>query len=151
MKSGYNYHTIKIGAVIALTMFWALNCPADINPSVFLDNFENNDKQLVSEYHIDSLYINRGGVEIALARGMIAVFDFGLSRPSAMVYRGRGRFLYTPPDNIEQEQLMKFTGKTAIDSKFDKATFFFTMSESELQLPSGGDRVEVGQIGRAHV
>jgi len=144
MKSTYNYSVIKIAAIIVLMIIAPVICLADTQAGLFLDNFENNDKQLVSIYQVDSLYINRLGAEIILGRGMITVFDFGLSRPSAMVYKGRGRFLYTPPDNVEAGQLMKFTDKTAINSTFERAAFFFTMSESELRLPSGANRVEVG-------
>jgi len=145
MKSGYINHIIKISTVIALIIFWAATCPADTQVDLFLDNFENNDKQMVSAYQVDSLYINRGGVEIILGRGRLTVFDFGLNRPSAMVYRGQGRFLYTPPDNVEQGQLMKLTGKTALNSKFEKAAFFFTISGSELQIPRDGGKEKVSK------
>ncbi len=140
MKKFYNYFALNKVAIIALIAAFPTVCSADAQVGMFLDNFEKNDKQLVSVIDIDSLHISRFCVDIILGKGQVTLFDFGLDRPSAMVYRGSGRFLYTPPDSVEAGQLRKFTGKTALANKFDQAAFFFTMSESELGLSMGDGR-----------
>ncbi|UCE66834.1 MAG: hypothetical protein JSU85_02150, partial [Candidatus Zixiibacteriota bacterium] len=93
----------------------------------FLYNMENYNDQTAFCGTIDSKRIIRGETVFDLGPGDIAIFDFGAGRPSAAVYKGKGRFLYTPPDDVEKYQLEKFTGKEKIDAEFDHTCLFFTI------------------------
>jgi len=94
---------------------------------LFIDNFKNRKDQKVLVGHIDSLAIIRGNAEFYLTDGELTMFDFGCGRPCAMVFDGKVRFIYSPPDEIEHYQLRKLSGKDTLNYKFDKITFFYTI------------------------
>ena len=98
----------------------------------FIANFENKNDQTVLVGQIDSLTIIRGPAEFHLGQGELTLFDFGWDKPSAMYFKGSCRFAYIPPDDIERDQLEKFTKKPMMDIKLDDIFIFFTVP---LDLP----------------
>jgi len=100
---------------------------ADFDISVFIDNFENNDKQTVLAGPIDLLVLERGPARFELRSGNLTLADFGCKLPLAMVFQGRVNFTYRPPDAIECYQLHKFTGQDTLICEFDDITFFWTV------------------------
>jgi hypothetical protein len=102
-----------------------LALPFDVDE--FVSNMKDRNDQTVLTGTIDSLIIIRPQVEFRMGPGRLAIFDFGETRPSAMVFEGKGRFLYMPPDEVERGQLVKFTKKESLDEEFDKIAFLFTI------------------------
>jgi len=98
----------------------------------FISNFENRNDQEVLAGYIDSLAIIRGNAEFYLTDGELTLFDFGWDRPSAIYFSGKCRFIFTPPDEIERRQLMKFTKKETMDIKLDEIILFFSV---DLNIP----------------
>jgi hypothetical protein len=99
---------------------------SEFDVNAFLENMNNHNDQTAYYGKIDSMRIIRGESVFDLGAGEIIIFDFEAGKPSAAVYKGKGRFYYTPPDDVEKFQLEKFTGKEKIDSEFDNACLFFT-------------------------
>jgi len=92
----------------------------------FERNFNNRENQTALTGSIDSLMIVRPNVEFRLGPGKITLLDFGASRPCAMIFQGEGNFKYVPPNDIEREQLIKFTDKETLNEDLTSAVFVFT-------------------------
>jgi hypothetical protein len=118
---------IFLGGIISVILLVSAFCRfayAEINIKDFVTNMEKNDKQSVLVGNIDSLTIARGNGEFNLGKGKLTLFDFGTGRVMAMVFEGNGRFVYTPPDEVERGQLQRFIKKDTLESMFSSATIF---------------------------
>jgi hypothetical protein len=78
---------------------------------------------------IDTLIIKRDNVEIYLGPGEVTLYDFGAEKHSMIFYSGPGRFVYTPPDKIEEQYLRVVTGLEKIDGEFKDASFIMVNEE----------------------
>ena len=121
----YVKYTICITIILVIIASRGLALPFDVDR--FVSNMKDRNDQTVLSGPIDSLVIIRPQVEFRLGPGELTIFNFGATRPSAMVYEGKGRFNYTPPDDVERGQLVKFTKKESLDEEFEKMAFFFTI------------------------
>jgi len=124
--------TAKAVSLFVIFIFFTAYSWASYDVGEFIENFEKNDKQEVLVGHIDSMSIIRGNAEFYLTDGELTLFDFGWDRPSAIYFSGKCRFIFTPPDEIERRQLMKFTKKETMDITLDDIVFFFSV---DLNLP----------------
>ncbi|MCP4583916.1 MAG: M1 family metallopeptidase [candidate division Zixibacteria bacterium] len=124
MKINVHFSVLVATMIIFLTA--GVNARA-FDVDTFVSNFENKNDQTVLVGQIDSLTIIRGNAEFHLGKGELTILDFGGGKPCAMVFKGKVHFIYSPPDEIEHYQLMKFTGKDTIDCKFDDITFLYTV------------------------
>ena len=84
---------IKASCVLLIAIISIGTGRAENDVSLYLDNFENRSNQLVSIGRIDDIRIARDNAMFILGPGDIALFDFGWDKPSAMVFRGRGKFI----------------------------------------------------------
>lgn len=121
------YRAICIYCEILLGIFLFSSFASAFDVDQFVSNMKDRNDQTVLTGTIDSLVIIRPQVQFHLGPGELTIFDFGATRPSAMVYKGKGRFLYTPPDAVELHQLVKFTKKERLDSELSSAVFLFTI------------------------
>lgn len=121
------YRVICIYCGILLGIFVSNSLASSFDIDQFVSNMKDRNDQTALTGTIDSLVIIRPQVEFHLGPGELTLFDFGATRPSAMVFKGKGRFLYTPPDEVELGQLVKFTKKESLDEEFKKIAFFFTI------------------------
>ncbi len=121
------YRAICIYWEILLGIFLFSSFASAFDIDRFVSNMKDRNDQTVLTGTIDSLVIIRPQVEFHLGPGELTIFDFGATRPSAMVYKGKGRFLYTPPDEVELGQLVKFTKKESLDEEFEKIALLFTI------------------------
>jgi hypothetical protein len=94
----------------------------------YLNNFENGNTQNVRTGAIDSLTLNLGQTKFRFGAGEITLFDFGWQRPSALIFRGKMNFRYTPVDEIERYQLDRLAGEEIFDHKLDSLCVFFNDS-----------------------
>jgi hypothetical protein len=121
--------SIFLGGMISVILLVSAFCSfayAEINIKDFITNMEKNDKQSVLVGNIDSLTIARGNGEFNLGKGKLTLFDFGTGRVMGMVFEGNGRFVYTPPDEVERGQLQRFIKKDTLVSMFSMAIIFIT-------------------------
>lgn len=125
MKVGRIASIVIIG-IIASMQLRDISKAAIADVSAFESNMRKKNDQTVLAGQIDSLDIIRPQLEFHLGPGKITMFDFGASRPCAMVYEGGGRFVYSPPDFVELGQLHKFTGHESLDGRFKWLTLIFT-------------------------
>jgi hypothetical protein len=112
---------------ICLAVICAGIANASIDPKSVIQNIEKNDKQYVLTGKIDSLAIIRGNATFKLGPGNLTIFDFGSGRPCGLTFMGEGHFTCIPPNDVERNQLRKFTNKDTINGAFNEATFFFTV------------------------
>ncbi|MEE9553955.1 MAG: M1 family aminopeptidase [candidate division Zixibacteria bacterium] len=94
--------------------------------AAFEKNMKDKNDQTVLTGKIESIIIKRPHAEFHLGKGRVTLFDFGASKPCAMVYEGDGIFMYDPPDATEREQLIKFTGRERLKGGFESLVLFFT-------------------------
>lgn len=128
---GCNY-LIRLCLCLLFTQYFivSVSFSADINIDYFLKRFEGNSNQTVMAGTVNSFVIKKPQVEITLSDGEITVLQFGLETPTAMIFRGKGKINYQPPNNVESHQLYKFTGKMEINDTFKRAVFFFNKSDT---------------------
>jgi len=93
---------------------------------LFEKNMKNRGDQTALRGTIDSMVVIRPGAEFHLGHGKVTLFDFGASRPCAMVFEGDGRFIFNPPNSVEENQLEKFTDKKNLNEVIKSAVFIFT-------------------------
>lgn len=122
-----NFRKLIIIPAIIIISVYSRSAAKSIDIDQVLSNMDDRNEQTVLTGAIDSMVISRPHVEFRFGPGNLIIFDFGASRPSAMVYEGKGRFHYTPPDKVELGQLLRFTDKDMLDEEFEKLTMFFTI------------------------
>ena len=121
------YRALCIYCQTLLGIFASNSLASSFDIDQFVSNMKDRNDQTVLRGTIDSLVITRPQVEFHFGPGELTVFDFGATRPSAIVYNGKGRFLYTPPNEVELGQLVKFTKKESLDEEFEKIAILFTI------------------------
>ncbi len=109
----------------------------------FVKNMENKGSQEALIGEIDSLVIARPNVEFRLGPGKLAILDFGASRPCAMVYEGKGRFKYTPPNEVERYQLQRLAKKDSLDNELQSISIYFNTEFDNLSDTSAFVRQEM--------
>lgn len=124
---GLNEIVINQLVIACLILTTAGAAFGQIDVSAFIENFENNDKQIAYTGTIDSLTIDKLQTQFIFGPGEIAIFDFGQGESCVMAYRGQGRLVYVPPNRAEHYQLHKFTDQDELDNQFDRAIFFYTV------------------------
>ena len=138
--------TVKISAMITAIIAFGIigNSIAAISDvAAFEKNMRKKKDQTVLTGHIDTLDIVRPNIEFHLGPGEVTLFDFGGSRPCAMVYKGSGWFFYMPPNDVEKGQLIKFTDDITIFKKFETVCFIFTIELDDFPDTSGFIRGEI--------
>ena len=123
----------RMGIIIGTCMFFIIEGfglstqAGDVSSGVLeiISNIEKNDNQTVLCGHIDTLVIERENVKFILGPGDLSLFDFGSDKICAMVFQGKGRFEYFPPNPVELYQLKKFTSQDSLKGDFESACFFF--------------------------
>jgi hypothetical protein len=125
--------------VILLTGFLPGVCEAENDPGLYIKMFEMSDGQPALCYQIDTLTITKDSAQFTMGPGQLILMDFGWDKPSAMIYRGTGRFRYVPPNAVELDQLLKFTNYPSLYHKFENALFFFT---TPMDLPLSGQAID---------
>ncbi len=108
-----------------LTVAFAQNTDID-KVNTFLANFKKHDTQPVLSNHVENKIFNVGLANFKLISGEATVFDFGLEKNSAMIFRGQAEIDYAPDDINEQYQLDKFTGKKNFIRELDSLCVFFS-------------------------
>ncbi|MEE9553956.1 MAG: M1 family aminopeptidase [candidate division Zixibacteria bacterium] len=128
--------TIMLTAIITLGILG--NSQAGI-PDIpaFEKNMKDKNEQTALTGNIESMIIKRPSAEFRLGPGRVALFNFGASRPCAMVYEGNGIFMYEPPDDIERGQLVKFTKREWLEDSFESLVIFFTAELDDFPDTSG--------------
>jgi hypothetical protein len=120
IKAAINMIAIVLSAIIGE----AYSAIPDI--AAFEKNMSKKGKQTALRGTIDTLDVIRPYAEFHLGPGEITLFDFGASRPCAMVYEGNGWFFYNPPNAVEESQLLKFTGESGLMKTLKSVCFVFT-------------------------
>lgn len=124
--------TFSIMSVLPLALLILPEISRAQSPQEIVYNIETNDKQSVLAGHIESFAIARGNARFFLGPGELTLFDFGSGRIAAMAFKGDGRFFYTPPNEVEHQQLVKFTGSDVIVDSLKEACFLFTVELDSL-------------------
>ena len=118
-----------VTCLIATIALWSAADAANQAVVNYLDNFENGNSQTVRIGNIDSLTIDLEHAQFHLGPGEMTLLDFGWDRPSAIVFRGKMSFSYTPPDEIERYQLDRLAGEDKFNHKLDTLCIFFNDSK----------------------
>jgi hypothetical protein len=134
---------LSFAVALPLAFVFLAETSRALSPQEIVYNIENNGKQTVLAGHVESFSISRGNAKFFLGPGDLTLFDFGSGRICAMTFKGKGRVLYTPPNQIEMNQLRKFTGKDMLYGPIEKATFFFTVEPDWLPDTSAFSRAVV--------
>jgi len=109
----------------------------------YLKHFDGLEGQRVLTGPVNSFVINQPQLIITLLEGEVSIFSFGLDKPSAMVFKGKGQISFTPPNPIEVYQLNRLTDEEVIEDKFKEATFFFNNETDIIPNKSGLDSLTV--------
>jgi len=132
MKSFSCLLTRRLAWGVIAWLFFANYCQANLDVELFLKNVENGKSQAALSGYIESYSISRDNTEFYLGPGEITIFDFGQDKPSALVFIGKTRFVYTPPNKIEQAQLERFLQRKAIDTEIESIAFWGVFNPDDL-------------------
>lgn len=98
-----------------------------------VDSLDAIGPDLSRQAGVDSLVLNRGGVQFILEDGLLTFSEKLGGRTVAAAFKGEGRFKMLPPNRAERYMFAKLCTDTLADWEFSKAAFFFTDStENEL-------------------
>ncbi|MCK4857871.1 MAG: hypothetical protein KAT58_07890 [candidate division Zixibacteria bacterium] len=75
---------------------------------------------------VANLVIERGGVRFILEEGVLTLSTDVLGRPIGAAFKGKGRFLMSPPNRVEKFMLKKLCKDTIADWSFKELALFFT-------------------------
>ncbi len=76
----------------------------------------------------DHLVLRRDAGELVLEQGTVYLLAPMGGRPVAAVFRGRGRFTFTPPTPAERDQLRRTLGSATLDDTISEAVLLFADS-----------------------
>jgi hypothetical protein len=123
----YNSRKSAIIVFSAILIFSVNLAHASFDVEALVDNMDDRNDQTALSGEIEEMHIIRGDTEFHFGPGQITLFDFGADRPCAFTYEGVGIFIYTPPDEAEREQLMKFTKQRELNVEFKEISVFYTV------------------------
>ncbi len=75
--------------------------------------------------HVQNLEIKRDVATFHLLEGKLYVFPPILNRPTVLFFKGEGIFKFTPPIEIEKNQLKRFFGTKSLNEKFKRLFVIF--------------------------
>ena len=143
MKPSCRFAKICTALIIFCLTLFSIKCYASFDASAVINNIVQGDKQSVLSGKIDCLTIIRGKAEFRLGAGDVTLYDFGSGKIAALTFKGTGRFVFHPPNDVELGQLRKFTKQDSLDESFKQITLFFTVSLDNLPDTSSFTRVVV--------
>lgn len=99
---------------------------------------------------VENLVLERDAARFSMEQGALYLLSPVAGRTVAVGFAGRGRFILTPPIDVEREQLGRFFGSDTLDVEVTALVFFFTDStlhelERQARFDIGG---EVGGAAR---
>jgi len=74
---------------------------------------------------VQSLEIKRDVATFHLLEGKLYIFPPILNRPAVLFFRGEGFFKFTPPIELEKNQLKRFLGTESLNEKFNRLFVIF--------------------------
>jgi hypothetical protein len=114
--------------LLGLSLLHGVTVLANFDPIRFANNMDDSKYKPAYCGKIQGLQIIRGGAEFNLGPGEISLYDFGINKITAMHFKGKGNFRFIPPNDIERQQLIKFTNRDSINAEFESACFYFNIA-----------------------
>lgn len=105
----------------------AAQTPADA-PSALFKTLLNLEPDPARGAEVANVVISRGTGKIELTRGTLWLATPVNGRVVGAMYAGTGTFRFTAPSAMEQGQLARLLGDSAVDSKIERVFFLFTDS-----------------------
>jgi len=100
---------------------------------------------------VNDLVITRDVGRLTLERGKLYLLSRVGGRTVGAVFRGQGRFTFTPPNATERAQLERFAGSPALDDTISEATFIFSDSMADQLAGLSFTQAEIPGAVTAHV
>lgn len=77
---------------------------------------------------VENITLVRDRIHIVLSRGSIEFTKLAAGKVFGAAFQGKGIIQVVPPSPLETQQLLLFTGHSALNMNFSEATFCFTDS-----------------------